>query len=64
MTQQNDHTRLNVWLTRVLHIAAKIKAAQTGVPMAEICRRALENWVKTGEEPPRITEEKPKEAVA
>ena len=63
MTQHDNHTRLNVWLTRELHIAAKIKAAQTSVPMAEICRRALENWVKTGEETPRIAEEKQKEAV-
>ncbi|MBC8445780.1 MAG: hypothetical protein H8D74_01135 [Chloroflexi bacterium] len=29
-----------------LHTAAKVKAAQTGIPMAEICRRALTAWVE------------------
>jgi hypothetical protein len=58
VAQQNNHTPLNEWLARELHGAAKAKAAQTGEPMAEICRRALGNWVKTEEEQTRITEEK------
>jgi len=28
-----------------LHIAAKIKAARTGTTMADVCRKALQNWV-------------------
>ena len=32
-----------------LHLAAKIKAARTGTPMAEICRCALTEWVEQDE---------------
>lgn len=36
---------LRIRLSEDLHRAAKVKAAKTGTPMAEICRRALRDWV-------------------
>ena len=42
--------RLTFTLPDELHRKAKIKAAQTGVSIAEICRRALAEWVKDDEE--------------
>ncbi len=56
MPREDSHKRLNVWLPKDLHHAAKVKAADTGISMAEICRRALTNWVKTGEMPPNTQE--------
>ena len=36
--------RLQIELPDDLHLTAKIKAAKTGISMAEICRRALAAW--------------------
>ena len=47
---------MTVMVPEDLHKAAKIKAAKTGVSIAEICRRALTEWVKDDEaeeQPPR-----------
>jgi plasmid stability protein len=41
--------RIVITLPDKLHKAAKIKAAQTGISIAEICRRALAKWVKDNE---------------
>lgn len=38
---------LRIRLDNDLHRRAKIKAAETGIPMAEICRRALLEWVRS-----------------
>jgi len=36
---------LRILLDPDLYTKAKVKAARTGVAMAEICRRALEEWI-------------------
>jgi predicted HicB family RNase H-like nuclease len=36
---------LRVELDKSLHRQAKIKAATTGIPMAVICREALQAWI-------------------
>jgi len=38
--------RLQIELPADLHRAAKVKAAQTGLSMAEVCRRALAAWIQ------------------
>ena len=43
--------RLQIELPEDLHLAAKIKAAQTDTSMAEICRRALTAWLQGETEP-------------
>ena len=43
--------RLQIELPNDLHLTAKIKAAKTGISMAEICRRALTKWVEQDETP-------------
>jgi hypothetical protein len=40
-----DKIRLSVMLDRHLHREAKVKAALTGKPMAEVMREALQRWV-------------------
>ena len=50
--------KLTVMIPQELHIAAKVKAAKTGVSMAEVCRQALAKWVQEDEEEERKEEEK------
>jgi predicted DNA binding CopG/RHH family protein len=52
--------KLAVRLPDELHKAAKIKAAVTGKPIAEVVREALEEWV--GEDPLAGYEPKKKES--
>ncbi len=37
---------IRVELDDDLHRKARIKSAKTGIPMTEICRKALEEWTK------------------
>ncbi len=52
-------TSLQIRLSAELHRAAKIQAAKTGIPMAEICRQALEKWVAEDELPQQEQPEEP-----
>jgi predicted HicB family RNase H-like nuclease len=44
-----DEARLTVVVDRKLHRKAKVKAAVTGKPMAEVMREALQRWVEEDE---------------
>ena len=45
--------KMTILVPEDLHRAAKIKAATTGTPIAEICRAALREWVKADPEAKR-----------
>jgi predicted HicB family RNase H-like nuclease len=45
--------KLTILVPEELHRAAKIKAAETGTPIAEICRKALAEWIGTGDPQPK-----------
>ena len=44
--EPRDKQTLSVQVDKELARRAKIKAAQTGKPMAEVMREALEEWTK------------------
>lgn len=44
--------RLTVVVSDELHRKAKIKAAKTGKPMAEVMREALKKWAENEDDPP------------
>ncbi len=46
-----DYKRVNVLLSEDLHRKAKVKAAVTGKPMAEVMREALRKWVERDDPP-------------
>lgn len=47
---QEKKKQLLVSVPESLHRAAKIKAAKTGKPMAQVMREALEKWVAKGDD--------------
>lgn len=44
--------KIVVTVDEELHRKAKIKAAKTGKPMAEVIREALEKWAENEDDPP------------
>jgi predicted DNA-binding protein len=47
--KKQDRLKITVEVTEDLRRKAKIKAAKTGKPMAEVLREALEAWVADGD---------------
>lgn len=47
----SETTSFRFELPTGLHVAAKVKAARTGISMAEICRLALAAWTQEGIKP-------------
>lgn len=41
-----EMTRITVSLPKDLHRKARIKAAETGIPMSAVCRQALAAWAQ------------------
>ena len=50
--------KLTVLVDDDLYRKIKAKSDETGVPFSVVARRALENWVVTGEMPPLTTKSK------